>query len=544
MSVTTIDEDRDGGGPESEGPASEGPASEGPASEGPASEGPGSEDPGSEGRGRRGRELMGRLFEPIDAAGLVVFRIVFGLLMAWDAARYVFLGWVKSQYIEPALTLKFVGFFWVDVLPAPAMFAVFGVMFAAGIAIAFGAYYRLSCALYFLCHTYVFLVAAEYYLNHAYLISTIAFLMIFVPAHGAMSVDARRAPEPRHETAPRWAYGLLMAMMALVYIYGSIAKMNPDWLSGEPIRHWLAGRAETAPDLVARFLRSEVAVLGVSWTGVLFDLLVAPMLFWRRTRLFAVLLSLSFHLANRYLFHIGVFPWFSLLMTTLFFEPDWPRRLPLGFGETVEEFLEALGDHDVAHRDTVPEPPSRAYQQRATAALGVLIAVHVLMPLRHHLFPGNVAWNEEGHMLSWRMKLRNKHGRFSLRVVDKASGKEWEVDPSSQLHDRQYRKAATRPDIMISYVHYLRDAYRRDMGMDVAIYADAWVALNYRADQRFIDPKTDLASVEISIFKHNPWVTEFTNTPLPSPVPRLRTILGRSAMLIHAAARRSERLRR
>lgn len=467
-------------------------------------------------------ELRRKLFDPVDVAGLVFFRVAFGALMCWDACRYVLLGWVRTHYIDPELNLKFVGFDWVGTLPGPLMYAVFGVMVASSAAICVGAYYRLSCLLFFLSHTYVFLVAAEYYLNHAYLISTVAFLLAFVPCHLALSVDVTRVEGLHRKTVPRWAYVLPIAMMTLVYVYGSIAKMNADWIAGEPVRHWIADRAETAIEPIAELLRSEVAVMFVSINGILFDLLVVPLLLWKRTRMIAVGLSLAFHLTNHYLFNIGVFPWFSLAITTLFFEPDWPRRIPFGLGDELSERLDTVG-RAPAEGDHVPPPsrPSEDEQRRTARLLAAVLVVHALLPLRHYLYPGDVAWNEEGHMFSWRMKLRNKRGRFSLRVVDKATGNEWTVYPDHQLTGRQYRKAATRPDLMLYYVHYLRDAYRRDMNMDVAIYADAFVSLNYRPEQRFVDPTVDLAAEEPKVIGENTWITDFEETPLPVSLPAI-----------------------
>ncbi|HHH31551.1 MAG TPA: HTTM domain-containing protein [Polyangiaceae bacterium] len=491
-------------------------------------------------------DVRRRLFDSVDAAGLVFFRILFGALMCWDAGRYVLLGWVRTHYIEPELNLKFVGFEWVGTLPGPLMYAVFGIMIASSAAICVGAHYRLACVLFFLSHTYVFLVAAEYYLNHAYLISTVAFLLAFVPAHRALSVDATRIEGLHRKTVPRWAYLLPMAMMTLVYVYGAIAKMNADWIAGEPVRHWLADRARTAIEPVAALLRTEPVVMFVSINGILFDLLVVPLLLWKRTRMLAVVLSLCFHLSNHYLFNIGVFPWFSLAMTTLFFEPDWPRRIPFGMGEELGHRIDTVGPaaEDDAQAPETPPPsiPSERDQRRIAGLLAAVIVVHALLPLRHYLYEGDVAWNEAGHMFSWRMKLRNKRGRFSLRVVDKATGNQWTVYPDRQLTDRQYRKAATRPDLMLYYVHYLRDAYARDMNMDVAIYADAFVSLNYRPEQRFVDPEVDLAAEEPKIIGDNTWVTDFEDTPLPIEVPtiergltpisrRLQVLLSRLATI-------------
>ncbi|MCA9624119.1 MAG: HTTM domain-containing protein [Myxococcales bacterium] len=493
--------------------------------------------------------LRQKLFAPVDAAGLAVFRIMFGALMAWDASRYVVLGWIRSHYLEPELALKFAGFEWVARAPAWGMYVIFGIMTGAATAIALGFFYRVACVLFCLAHTYVFLVAAEYYLNHAYLISLWVLVMTFLPANVALSLDGERDPSLRRRSVPRWAYAVLMLLMACVYVYGSIAKMNPDWLAGEPVRHWLADRAATATPWIATQLRREATAMFISYTGVLFDLLVVPALLFRKTRPFAVAASLCFHLSNHYLFNIGAFPWLSLMVTTLFFEPDWPRRLPFGLSEPIERWLDgpAEDDEEEEAEEVAPPPdyeaPPIPIQNRMLAAMGVLAALQILLPLRHHLYPGDTAWNESGHIFSWRMKLRDKRGRMTLRVVDKATGKTFVVDPRGQLTDRQYRKATTRPDLLLYYVHYLRDAYRRDFGMEVSIYADAFVSLNYRPEQRFVDPEVDLAATESTVLGHNHWVTEFEDTPLPSPATRLELGLATAANRAAAFARRPARFR-
>lgn len=53
---------------------------------------------------------------------------------------------------------------------------------------------------------------------------------------------------------------------------------------------------------------------------------------------------------------------------------------------------------------------STTLQRVTVALLAVFVAIQIGMPLRHHLDPGDVAWTEEGHRYSWRMKLRSKSG--------------------------------------------------------------------------------------------------------------------------------------
>ena len=44
----------------------------------------------------------------------------------------------------------------------------------------------------------------------------------------------------------------------------------------------------------------------------------------------------------------------------------------------------------------------------AFALAALFLAVQVALPLRHFAYPGNVRWNEEGYLFSWRAMLTEK----------------------------------------------------------------------------------------------------------------------------------------
>jgi vitamin K-dependent gamma-carboxylase len=110
---------------------------------------------------------------------------------------------------------------------------------------------------------------------------------------------------------------------------------------------------------------------------LLFDLLVVPFLLWRKTRLAAFLVAVGFHVINMQLFDIGVFPWFSIATTALFFPPDWPRRL-------VGWWTGAPGDRE--RKDTTRPDVRRTTtgletgQKVTVALLGAYLVLQVLCP--------------------------------------------------------------------------------------------------------------------------------------------------------------------
>jgi hypothetical protein len=473
------------------------------------------------------------LFAPEPAAAMAVYRVFWGALMAWESWRYYVHGWVYSYYVEPTFLFKYLGFEWVPALPGAGIAAVSISMIVAGVFISVGFLYRAASVVFFVAHTYEFLLGAANYLNHAYLISLLAGLMILVPAHRTLSVDAWLRPKIAADVVPVWPRALVRIQLGIVYVYGAIAKLNTDWLVyQQPVRRWMQGSADRVAKIpwlrAVDGLRAAVSPEGIpipvrlhdlvasegftqfiAYGGIAFDLLIAPALVWKRTRLLAVLAATAFHVSNMHLFSIGVFPWLMLAATTLFFEPSWPTRIPK-IGPKLAAVIAWM-----SARNPGRLPPAR-WTMGWTRLWVAWIVVQLLVPLRHHLYPSDVAWTEEGHNCSWRMKLRSKRGSVKYRVVDTVSGETWTVDPADELSKRQRRKIRGKPELIRQYANHLVRRYREQEGRVVNVYVDAFTALNYRRPQRFIDPDYELGH-EPGSWGSYPWVLPMTWTEPPHP---------------------------
>jgi hypothetical protein len=269
---------------------------------------------------------------------------------------------------------------------------------------------------------------------------------------------------------------LLRAQVGAVYFYGGIAKVNLDWLRGWPLRLWLPGSLELP--LVSPLLDQVWVALFFSYAGLLIDLLAVPLLLWGRTRLWTFAVLVSFHFLNDQLFSIGIFPYLATTATLLFFPAGWPRRV-----------------FNWPRSASPPALPSPALLQKRAALLfmSLYLAFQALAPLRHWLYPGNPSWTEEGHLLAWHMKLRNKDGEALFLLTDPGTGKTWEVDPRDHLTRRQYYKMIGRPQLIVQFAHYLAEQARQEGRGSVQVRARVRVSLNGRAPQLLIDPQADLA---------------------------------------------------
>jgi vitamin K-dependent gamma-carboxylase len=451
--------------------------------------------------GRQPTGLLQAFWQPVDIAWLVFFRIAFGGIMLWEVLRYFAAGRIRRYYIEPTVFFSYFGFDWIKPWPGAGMYVHFIIMGVLAACVMMGLFYRVAALLFAIAFTYVFLLDQSLYLNHFYLICLISFLMVFVPAHRAGSLDARWGITSRSPVTPAWTLWLLRAQIGLVYFFGGVAKLNWDWLRGEPIRDWLAFRSSTAA--LGPLLAHDATVWLFAYGGLLFDLLVVPALLWRRTRMFAFVLAVLFHLTNAALFHIGLFPWLMIAATTIFFSPDWPRRW---FGTRAG--LAAA----------IAPPEARGAQIIGAALMALHLSVQVLIPLRHWLYPGNVNWTEEGHRFSWRMKLRDKAAEAQFYVTDAATGQTQLVLPQSYLKPHQFAEVVGRPDMILQFAHYLAEEARRRGGARIQVRAFVRASLNGRAPHLLIDPAANLAAVRRSLRSAN-WIR-----PLGEPLRRANTV--------------------
>ena len=217
------------------------------------------------------------------------------------------------------------------------MYIHFFVLGLAAACVMVGFLYRIAAPVFFLAFTYSFLLDQTRYLNHFYLVCLISFLMCFLPAERAFSVDALLRRKIRSDVVPAWTLWLLRAQVGIPYFYGGIAKLNSDWIhGGEPMRTWL--RPLTRMPGVGPIFTADWVVYSFVIGGLMLDLLVVPLLLWRRTRLFAFAAAVVFNLINAVIFDIGIFPWLMLGALLIFFPPDLMRRFARAFMSPGEAF--------------------------------------------------------------------------------------------------------------------------------------------------------------------------------------------------------------
>lgn len=429
---------------------------------------------------------MKSLFKEIDNSPLIVFRIFFGFLVTCESFGAILTGWVKRVFIEPQFTFSFIGFEWLQPLPGVGMYLYFIAMGIFGLAIMLGYQYRIAIISYTILWTGAYFMQKSAYNNHYYLLLLISFLMIFLPANRHTSLDVNQKRIQEEKTMPYWINLLFIIQVAIVYFYASIAKLYPDWLDGTFTRNLLANSTEISA-LKKLFLQKWFYMF-IAYMGIIFDLLIVPLLLFKRTRILALIASLTFHLFNAVFLEIGIFPFFALTFALFFYEPETIRKIFLKKKPKIET--------EDLHQNF--------YGKRIVYVLMVpYLIIQLLLPLRHHFIEGDVLWTEEGHRLSWRMMLRERNGFITIQIKDLKTGNVSIYDHRKNLTNKQAQNLATKPDFIWQYCQRIKEEYK---GKPIAIYIDCKNSINRKEYKTLIDPKFDMTKAKWSHFKHNEWI--------------------------------------
>ena len=426
------------------------------------------------------------LFKAIDNSPLVVFRIFFGFLVACESFGAIFTGWVKRILIDPQVTFSFIGFEWLKPLPGFGMYFYFIAMGVFGLAIMLGYRYRIAIISYTILWAGVYFMQKTAYNNHYYLLLLISFLMIFLPSNSYASLDVRQNRIKEENTMPYWISLLFIIQVAIVYVFASIAKFYPDWLDGTFTRNLLADSTNVIT--LKKLFLQKWFYLFIAYMGIIFDLLIVPLLLFKKTRMLALLASLTFHLFNAIFLEIGIFPFFALTFALFFYEPETIRSVFLRRKTSIET--------DNGH--------SNYYGKKIVYFLIIpYLIIQLLLPLRHHFIEGDVLWTEEGHRLSWRMMLRERNGFIHIRIKDLKTGEESLYDYRKNLTDKQIQNLATKPDFIWQYCQYIKKEFK---GKEIAIFIDCKNSINRKEYKTLIDPKFDMAKAKWNYFRHNEWL--------------------------------------
>ena len=442
----------------------------------------------------------------VDAAPLAVFRISFGLLMFISIIRFWNNGWIKTLYLDPSFHFSYFGFSWVKVL-GDYTYLIFIICSLASVFIAIGYKYKYSIIVFFLSFTYIELMDKTTYLNHYYFISSISFLMCFLPLNAIYSIDSKFGK--KFHQVPKWTIDSIKLFICIVYFYAGLAKINSDWLlEAMPLSIWLPSKYDL-PVIGENLMQKQWVHYFMSWGGMFYDLLIPFLLLYYRTRIIGFILVVFFHLFTAVLFPIGMFPYIMIVSSLIFFDNKTQHKILNVYKSITTYFSNILfKKQNKKKNETYFKSP--VIRRASLLVVSIFFLLQLTIPLRHIFYPGELFWNEQGYRFSWRVMLIEKRGYSNFKIVDSISKKYFYVQNDDFLTSYQEKQMSFQPDFILEYAHYLGDHFTSQGHQNVQVFVDSHVALNGRSSERFIDPSVNLYAIKES-FKHKSWIIPFTH---------------------------------
>ncbi len=418
---------------------------------------------------------------------LSIYRITFGLLMCFSLVRFMYKGWVEACYITPELHFTFQYFHWIKPFEsATAMYFVIITALIAAFCVAIGFAYRFFILLFLLLFTYLELISQSWYLNHYYFVAIVAFLLCCMPADRLFSVRSFLKKDVQQPISILFTT-VLKLQISIVYFFAGLAKINSDWLfNAMPLNIWL--KAKIGIPIIGDWLAySETAYL-FSYTGMLYDLTI-PFLLWnKRTRPFAFVAVIGFHIMTALLFKIGMFPWIMIVGSLIFItDEEWQR---------IFHFLkiEPQQTNKILPKVTVTKP-----KKWLIGLFVIHFIIQVILPHRYLFYKiahnENQLWTERHYRFAWNVMLIEKAGNAVFKVKDNQSGRIRTEYPSTHLNAIQEKQMSFQVDMIWQYAQFLKKKYEAQGITDISIYVENWIAFNGRPSQLFLPKDLDILTV-------------------------------------------------
>ena len=441
-------------------------------------------------------QINDALFTLKDGASLAVFRISIGILVLIDIAKgYPF-------YDSHEFKASYYGFSWVKA--DPTLIGMFEFLLPiTALLVTVGFLYRIAMPLTALMATYFFLIAPAYYLNHYYMLVLFLILLSVVPAHRAWSVDAylNKRKNKDNSGVPYWSYLLLKLQTEIILIYAGLVKINYDWLQLQPIGTWL--RLESYGTPFQWLFYFNLPIIIGAYGVILLHVIGAPLLFYKKTRIWVFALYVCFHYTNSQMFDIGIFPYMTVAATLLFFAPDWPRQFA---GKILR-----LKTQSYSAGKTAPK------NKWVLPACTLWLTWQALNPLPALIAPNlQVSWRGHGDAFTWRMMLNDRRifNLIFVAYIPKENTIEF-IDMRKHMGDRQCFMTAWKPNATVQFAHYLdtklQEKYKTD---DVQIHAYITLGINGREGELWADPTKDLSTYKVKYGTYD-WQT-YATKPLRS----------------------------
>jgi len=439
------------------------------------------------------KKLVSYLSIEVPGISIAIFRILFGFILSLQSIYWILIGFIQNNILDPTFLFPLIE----NIKPLSDNFMILGLngaLLISAILIMTNKFYKLGLLIYLFSFTYLWVLCQGYFNNHYYLISIICFLLLFIVSPFSIT-DKTRVPRI-------YLYSLIFLIIAVYFIAG-INKINPYWLYDiQPMTFILSE---------AGINENSILIPIFSYLGLLFDLIIGPILLFKKTRIFGIIFSVLFHLLNFVIFlliggEIGFFPFIMIASLILFVDPNWLE------GKFLANNARLLS--------------RQKFKIHITYILLLFLSLQIIIPFRHILFKGYVDYNGIGQRFSWRLKNMYKEPKtaglieftvltskkdtvstFNLFNVDKAN---------IILTDRQKTNLIYYPNMIPFFAKKVEKKFQESINnkqFDFIITGKCEIGFMGRKEELIFSPEIDLTKISSLTYKTNTWLNPLKQKP-------------------------------
>ena len=271
---------------------------------------------------------------------LALFRILFAIClflevsMTANKSLFAIEGDFHLPYLELIPTVSAKTYEWIHNLQYPFI-----------LLLGLGIFSRFSCSALLVLQGYIFFADQLNFRNHPYFFLLVLFLLLFSPADDALSVKSIFRALKNRQPLTASLLGsqklltfqrLIQVQVCIVYLYAGIFKLNMRFLSGRVLDYYLVDFSSSGrPGIVFKalfpdpfltsmenFVLSEPTLMTLSAVTAVLEFGLPLALWFRKTRLIAIILGIGFHLGIFFTMNILNFTLAMIASYLLFLEPE------------------------------------------------------------------------------------------------------------------------------------------------------------------------------------------------------------------------------
>jgi len=400
--------------------------------------------------------------------------------MCWEILYFIRIDFVEVFLTGPQLNFHYGKFSFIKPLSEGILnIVVYGLLLSA-VLITIGKWYRIAIGYFCVAFTYLFLIDKAYYNNHLYLICLISLLLFFIPADKRFSLNK----DHKDKSVPAWSLYVLRFQVLIVYFYGGIAKINTDWLvNKQPAIAFIEQKASNSK--LSDILLSDSFIQIIVHGGMLFDLAIAPLILYKKTRTYALIAAIIFNVTNAWLFNdINIFPYFMLFALILFIDPELVAKkfnqIKKG-KEKSDDLIQINKQH-----------------KKIASIITFYFLIQLIVPLRS-ILKSNIEWTEQGQRFSWRMKIQHRTiEAVEFKILDFDTKTIIPVNMASfGLNLDQMRLLSLSPSAAIQFAKFVKEWAIKKKGLkNIEVRANIIVGLNGREAQQMFK-EVDLSKMDV-----------------------------------------------